>query len=98
MSKVLRPDKNGGMSMCSSREDRVGMGRCTHTLDNSKPPVPVTYVKETRSYNVDVHVAEVTGSQKSEEEKVKEISGYLNKTRNSLPRDKKQEIIKKIRG
>lgn len=71
---MLRPDRNGGMSMCSSREDRVGHGRCTHLIDNDNPAVPVVYSKETRSYQMDVTDVKTS---KTEDQKVDSIKNYF---------------------
>ena len=94
MSRVLRPNKNGGVSICCSPDNFVGKGRCCHVLSDADT-VTMKYDKQNKIYMVDVSNTNLNLSLKIEEQKVKE---FFNNLENSLSKEEREELISSIQG
>lgn len=90
---VLRPNKNGGVSRCSSPDHLVGKGRCNHIAGSI---ANLQYDKESKSYSVDVKDYDLQ-KKESDKEKIENISKYLDSGKKEISKEKREEIYLKIR-
>lgn len=89
--RVMRPSKNGGISPCSSPEDKVGKGRCHHILEEGDNIV-LEYDNKERSYFL--NVKNNLNENMSVEVDKKLALNFIENISSSLSDEQKEKIFK----